>query len=519
MHVIADLQLHSRFSRAVSKDMTLPNIAAWAARKGIKLVATGDWTHPLWLREIEKDLEETGNGLLRLKQGAEVGQTFSASPPSLSPSASSAKSANGVALLEKAGLPAPSPLFLLATEISCIYTQGGKMRRVHTLVWVPSLKSARKINQEMTRSGCNLLSDGRPIIGLTSIQLAELVLSLEPKALIIPAHAWTPWFSLYGSMSGFDSIDEAFGPFAKNIYAVETGLSSSPAMNWRIAELDNRAIVSFSDAHSGPKLGREATVFDVGELTYESIYQAINSAGAKVGTPWSRDGQGPDLSGVPKDLGARAMAVAAKGVPPRAAPSIAYTIEFYPEEGKYHYTGHRLCNIRLSPQETRQKGTTCPVCGKALTIGVAQRVEDLASRSEEDLKLSAVNYQLSAGAATVRMVSSRAFPNRPPFVMLVPLQEIIAEAIGSPVASPKVQSAYGRLTEVLGGEFTVLLSAATEEIAKLAGSMVAQGVEKVRQGEIVIDPGYDGVFGVVAIWRGEEGKPLLNLSREQLSMF
>ena len=408
------------------------------------LVATGDWTHPLWMREIKQDLEEMGNGLLKLKTAAPR-----------------------------------DPLFILATEVSCIYSQAGRGRRIHTLIWVPSLDSADKINREMTRQGCNLMSDGRPIIGLSSIQVAELVLTIEPKALIIGAHIWTPWFSVFGSMSGFDSLEEAFGPYAKHIYAVETGLSSSPAMNWRIKELDNRSIVSFSDAHSGPKLGREATVFDVPELSYESIYQAIKQEGAS---------------------------------------KIAYTIEFYPEEGKYHWSGHRACNIRRSPREIREKGTTCPVCGKPLTEGVEQRGSELASRSEADLQLSVISYQLSE-KTNIRMMGSKAFPNRPPYVSLVPLQEIIAECIGSPVTSPKVQTPYRQLTDELDGEFAVLLSATHEEIAKIAGERIAVGMEKVRTGDIVIDPGYDGVFGVVKLWKEGEEKPLVDASREQLSIF
>lgn len=437
MQVIADLQLHSRFARAVSKQMTFPFIAEWARRKGIGLVATGDWTHPLWFREIERDLEELGNGVLKLKTGEE------------------------------------SPLFLLATEVSSIYSQGGRLRRVHTLIWVPTIEAARKINSEFTRHGCNLMSDGRPIIGLSSIHVAELVLSIEPKALVIPAHIWTPWFSAFGSLGGFDSLDEAFGLFAKNIYAVETGLSSNPAMNWRICELDNRTILSFSDAHSGPKLGREATVFDIPALTYENIYQAI------VGKS-----------------------------------QIAYTIEFYPEEGKYHYTGHRTCGIRWSPAETKQKGKTCPVCGKPLTIGVMHRVEDLAGRSEEDLRL----VEASVDGILARLTRSAAFPNRPPFVMLVPLQEIIAEAIGSPVASPKVQTPYFRLTDQLGGEFALLLTQPPDAIAHVAGQRIADGIDRVRRGDIAIDPGYDGVFGTVKIW-GEGEDRLVNPSKEQLTMF
>jgi uncharacterized protein (TIGR00375 family) len=435
MQVIADLQLHSRFSRAVSPQMTLPNISTWAKRKGIGLVATGDWTHPIWFSEIERDLEELGNGLLRLK-----------SDP------------NG-------------PLFLLATEVSCIYSQDGKLRRVHTLIWVPTTGSARQISQEMTKRGCNLLSDGRPIIGLTSIQVAELVLGIEPEALIIPAHAWTPWFSVFGSMSGFDSLDQAFGPYAKQIYAVETGLSSNPAMNWQISELDNRAIVSFSDAHSGPKLGREATVFEVedGTISYKTIYESI-----------------------------------------RGNTDIAYTIEFYPEEGKYHYTGHRACNIRLTPEEEKQKGSVCPVCGKPLTQGVAKRVGELAGRPEDDLQLA----KNEAG-----MTYSRTYPKRSPFVMLVPLLEIVAESLEKPVTSPAVQSLYMKMTDELGSEFAILLDKGREDIVHIAGERVAAGIMKVRKGELHIDPGYDGVFGVVKLWQEGEEKPLVDASREQLGLF
>lgn len=532
MQIIADLQLHSRFSRAVSPQMTIPNIAAWAGRKGIGLVATGDWTHPLWMREIKENLEEVGNGLLRLKssaQGPEVGMPLSRAvkvQTSNSPSSLNSQGRDGTSKVHASPGLSDSPLFLLATEVSCIYSQGGKVRRVHTLIWVPTLASADAINKEMTRRGCNLMSDGRPIIGLTSIQVAELVLTIEPKALIIPAHAWTPWFSVYGSLGGFDSIDEAFGPYAKHIYAVETGLSSNPSMNWRIKELDNRSIVSFSDAHSGPKLGREATVFEVGELSYDAIYCAIKQTPAEVGTPISRAASLANKNFDPSSE--KLVSKSSKIRIPKSEdgqnfvgstqPSIAYTIEFYPEEGKYHYTGHRACNIRLSPQESKAKGSTCPVCGKPLTQGVMQRVEELASRSEEELKLASMRQRINASEAEVTVTKSKAFPNRPAFVMLVPLQEIIAESVGSPVASPKVQTPYFRLTEALGGEFNVLLVAGREDIAKIAGERVAAGVEKVRTGDLVIDPGYDGVFGVVKLWGEGEEKPLVDASREQLQL-
>ncbi|MBI2405165.1 hypothetical protein HYV22_03235 [Candidatus Gottesmanbacteria bacterium] len=508
--------------------MTIPNIALWAKRKGIGLVATGDWTHPLWMREIKASLEEVGNGLLALR--AEVASKnldpgFSLSREQSPTNIDIHRRSQSESGQNFSGSPhANIPLFLLATEVSCIYSQAGRVRRVHTLIWVPSLASADNINKEMTRRGCNLMSDGRPIIGLTSIQVAELVFSVEPNALIIPAHAWTPWFSVYGSLGGFDSLEEAFGPFAKNIYAIETGLSSNPAMNWRIRELDHRSIVSFSDAHSGPKLGREATVFELSELSYEAIRtaiigkQGVNKQKLDVGSgKLDREVRSQKLDQTSNFQSQNPIS----NFPSPTSHSIAFTIEFYPEEGKYHYTGHRACNIRLSPEETKKKGVACPVCGKPLTQGVMQRVEELAGRSEEELQIELrfTNYELREKKTQIQVTGSKTFPNRPPFVMLVPLQEIIAESIGSPVASPKVQGPYQTLTDALGGEFNVLLSVSISDITKAAGERVAQGIEKVRRGDIVIDPGYDGVFGVVKIWKEGEEKPLLDSSKEQLSMF
>jgi len=430
MQFIADLHLHSHFSRAVSPEMTIPNMAIWAKKKGIGLVATGDWTHPLWMKEIERDLEERGNGILQLK--AKKDQT-----------------------------PESAPYFLLSTEISCIFSQNGKTRRVHTVVWVPTIASARKISQEITKRGGNVLSDGRPILGFSLIQLSELILSIEPNALIVPAHIWTPWFSVYGSMGGFDSLQEAFGQYEKHIYAVETGLSSSPDMNWMVGELDTRSIVSFSDAHSGPKLGREATVFELPELSFPDIKRALQN--------YQND---------------------------PTKPHIIKTIEFYPEEGKYHYTGHRDCHIRLTPDEVKTKGTTCSVCGKSLTQGVMQRVAQLATR-------------LHKKTAT----------NRPPFTMLVPLVEIISEAIGSPVTSPKVAIHYERLISKCQSEFHVLMDEDEKTILSLSTPQIADGIRKVRMGDIVIDPGYDGVFGVVRIWKSEKDKELVSSAGEQIGIF
>ncbi len=464
--IIADLQIHSKYSRAVSKDMTISGIYAWAKKKGIHLVATGDWTHPLWMKEIEEHLEEVGNGTLRIKS------TVNCQLPT-------AKNDN----IEQ------DPIFLLASEVSCIFSQGGKGRRVHTLVWVPTLDSAKKINKAMTKRGCNLMSDGRPIIGLSSIELAELVFEVEERTLLIPAHAWTPWFGAFGSMSGFDSLEEQFGPYADRIYAVETGLSSNPAMNWQIEELDRRAIVSFSDAHSGPKMGREATVFEIFDeqspISYQHIYDAIRS----------------------RFLGPKKDSVSAR---------IAYTIEFYPEEGKYHFSGHRSCNIRWGQEETKKNGTICPVCGKPLTQGVVQRVEELASRSEASLELAkdaSRPYGIQCD-----FIYSKAFPDRPPFVMLVPLQEIIAESIDAPVTSVKTQRIYDNLVNRFGSEFAILLQVSVDDIEQVAESRIAQAIQKVRTGDIAIDPGYDGVFGVVKIWRNQKEQSLVDLSKEQLSL-
>lgn len=454
MKIIADLQLHSKYSRAVSKDMVVQEIARWARVKGIDLAATGDWTHPLWFRELRASLEEAGEGIYKIKN-----QILNI------------KNTNQNSKIKDEG--SKEPHFLLSTEVSCIYSQGGKIRRIHILIFAPSFEVADRINQEFRRRGVNLLSDGRPIMGLTSRQVAELVLGVDERCLLIPAHCWTPWFSLYGSMSGFDSIEECFGDYSKYIYAIETGLSSDPAMNWRIGELENRQIVSFSDAHSGVKLGREATVFELPEVSYENIYKAIrqlgHSAFRKI-NPNSPKAEEP------------------------SSPSISYTIEFYPEEGKYHYTGHRDCGVRQTPGETRKLGTTCPVCGKKLTVGVMHRVEQLASREITNSKIQMTNDEHG-----VKWIKDEG-GGRPPYVMMVPLTEILSEVLKSGVSSKKVVSEYEKLTTVLGSEFKILLQIKPEDIEKVSGTKIREAVMKVRGGDIFIDPGYDGVFGKVKIW-------------------
>lgn len=443
MQVIADLQLHSRYARAVSQKMVVAEIADWCAKKGIGLVATGDWTHPLWLKELQVNLEEAAPGLYQAKKA-----------------------------------PPDSPFFLLSTEVSSIYTQGGRQRRIHTLIFASSFEVVERINNELLRRGANLMSDGRPIIGLSAREVAELVLGIDKNCLIIPAHAWTPWFSLYGSMSGFDSIKECFGELAKEIYAIETGLSSDPTMNWRIKELDNRSIVSFSDAHSPPKLGREATVFEIPEgekLSYEAIRKAIiQSPGTK-----------------------------------QSSPKIAYTIEFYPEEGKYHYTGHRNCEVVQSPEQTKKEGVVCPVCGRRLTVGVMHRVEELSGRELEPV-FSLDEY----GVRWVKHPKEK----RPPFVSLVPLLEILAESLEVGVSTQTTISEYEKLTQILGSEFKVLLKTKPEEIERVSGPRVKEAMMKVRGGDILVDPGFDGVFGKVKIWP-EEGKGEKREEKKQMGLF
>ena len=401
--------------------MNLENMAMWAKKKGIDLIATADWTHPLWFHEIKNSLQESSPGIFSLKSQS-------------------------------------SPNFLLSTEVASIYQQGGKLHRIHNLIFSPSFAVCEKIIAELRKRGANLNSDGRPMLGISAQEIVKIVLGVEEKCLVIPAHVWTPWFSLYGSMSGFDSVAECFGDQEKYIYAIETGLSSNPEMNWRIKDLDNRQILSFSDAHSGPKLGREATVFELPELSYENIRAAIMNSPNSPNTH-----------------------------------SISHTLEFYPEEGKYHYTGHRSCGVIQSPEETRARGTTCHVCGKPLTVGVMHRVEQLTTNNIQQTTIFD-----EYGTKWIK----HPLEKRPPYAMLVPLQEIIAEAVGTAPISQKVQVIYEQLVALLNGEFNVLLKAKLTDIAKISNEKIAEGIKKVRCGNIFIRPGFDGEFGIVKIWSG-----------------
>ncbi|HEX8965522.1 MAG TPA: endonuclease Q family protein [Patescibacteria group bacterium] len=431
MHVVADLHLHSKYSRAVSPQMTPPVMSYVGKQKGIDILSTGDWTHPLWLKEIKSFLTEAEEGLYKIKN------------------------------------PKPGEektRFLLSVEIANIYSQAGKGRRIHNLVLSPSFETSEKINKELVKRGYNITSDGRPIIGLSSKGLLELILEIDERALLIPCHIWTPWFGMYGTSSGFNSITESFGDLGKYIYGIETGLSSDPEMNWEIKELDTRSILSFSDAHSPAKMGREATVFNVQELSYSAIREAIMAPMLK--------SQGKEVSNM-----------------------VAYTIEFYPEEGKYHYSGHRKCHVALTPEEQKKSSGICPVCGRKVTDGVMRRVQELANEDPRG-----VAKQNDAGLKWITDPKKM----HPPFVKIVPLNEIIAEAIDRPVTSPKVKVLFDELCEKLESELFVLLKAEINDIAKIAGEKVAEAVQKVRSANIVIKPGYDGVYGVVKIWH--EGK-------------
>ena len=403
MKFVADFHLHSKYSRATSQEMNLENLDKWAQIKGIKVLGTGDFTHPEWFKELKEKLKEEERGLFKLKDGHSETR------------------------------------FILTTEISCVYSKGGRVRKIHIILFAPSFEVVEKINAHLGWVG-NLKADGRPTLGLDAKELAKIVLSISSDCLIVPAHIWTPWFSLFGSRSGFDSLEECFEEYSEHIFAGETGLSSDPAMNWRVSALDKITLISNSDSHSPSRIGREANVFDTA-LDYFLILEAIKKKDKE---------------------------------------KLLYTIEFYPEEGKYHYDGHRLCNIRMSPEESKKTGGICPNCGKPLTIGVLNRVEQLADRPEGFVPQNAI-----------------------PFKRLVPLEEIIAQALNVNKIAKQVRRDYQNLIKNFGNEFNILLSAPKEDLEKVAGSKIAEGVIRAREGRVIAEPGYDGVYGKIRVF-GEE---------------
>jgi ATP-dependent DNA helicase UvrD/PcrA len=411
----ADLHIHSRFSRACSKDCDLPKLAWWAARKGVTAVGTGDFTHPAWAAELTECLVPAEPGLLRLRDDLAAG-VMRGLPPSCR----------------------SQPRFMLSAEISTIYSRDGVTRKVHHLIYAPTFEAAEKITAALAKTG-NLASDGRPILGLDSRHLLEITLSAGPGCFLVPAHIWTPWFAVLGSKSGFDSVAECYLDLADQVFAVETGLSSDPPMNWMFSILDRYRLVSNSDAHSPPMLGREATTFST-ELDYFAIAAAL------------RTGQG-----------------------------LAGTLNFFPEGGRYHLDGHRKCGVRLVPAQSVSHGGMCPECGKPLTIGVLHRVSELADRPEGTRPPGAANYS-----------------------NLVSLPEIVGEINHTGPKSKKVTAEVDRLTAALGPELSILCEADAASIQRAGGSLLAEAVTRLRRGQVIKEPGYDGEYGVIRLFQPAE---------------
>jgi len=414
MEYITDMHLHSRYSRATSRDLNIAGLYRGARLKGIDIIGTGDFTFPAYAKEMEKELEPIGGGLYSFKRREEIGS-----------------------------VPVKNdrdPKFIITTEISNIYKRHNKVRRIHTVIVAPGLDEVKELNKQLDKIG-NIKSDGRPILGMDVADMAKLIWDVSEDFIIIPAHAWTPWFAIFGSKSGFDSIEECFGDLASKIHAIETGLSSDPAMNRRLSQLDSISIISNSDAHSLPNLGREATVFELESPSIANIKTALQKGASHKN-------------------------------------SISHTIEFYPQEGKYHYDGHRACAFVCEPKETKRLKGICPKCKKPLTVGVEYRVEELADR-DEPKKLEAFKY-------------------------IVPLQEIIADAFAQKKGTKAVQETYDALIASVADEFTLLLKTPLADIEAFGIFEIAEGVRRVREGEVRIEPGYDGEYGVVSVFRPDE---------------
>ncbi|MDP3182338.1 MAG: UvrD-helicase domain-containing protein [Desulfobaccales bacterium] len=421
MEVIADLHIHSRFSIATAREADLEHLDLWGRYKGVQVVGTGDCTHPQWLLELTDKLEPVADGVYGLKPTLALplglkGPPWEATPP---------------------------VRFLITGEVSTIYKKGGRVRKVHLILLLPSLEAAAKLSQRLGRLG-NVTSDGRPILGLDARNLVELVLESHPEALVIPAHIWTPWFSVLGSKSGFDSLEDCFEDSLAHIYALETGLSSDPAMNWQVSALDRFLLVSNSDAHSPHKLGREANLFEV-PPTYPALTEAI-----------------------------------------RRKTGFRGTLEFFPQEGKYHLDGHRQCGLRLTPQEAKTLGGRCPRCEKPLTLGVMHRVQDLADRP--------------IGSPP---------PEARPFESLIALLEVLAEVLEVNAGSKKVRHRYFRLLETLGPELDILRRVPLTDLAREGGGLLAYGIDKMRRGEVHINPGYDGAYGEIHLFTQEERRRIM----------
>ena len=410
MRFIADFHVHSKYSRATSKDMDVENMAKWAGLKGVNLLGTGDFTHPFYFAGLKQKLEPLGNGLFTLKK--EYYKNASQADVH----------------------------FILTTEVSNMFQQGGGSRRIHTMIFAPNFKVVEKINNELSELG-KLSSDGRPIFGFPAKELVEIITDVSDECFLVPAHVWTPWFSVFGANSGFDSIEECFEEQSKHISCIETGLSSDPQMNWRLSALDKICLISNSDAHSPSRIGREANVFDC-EMNYNEIIKAIKTKDKE---------------------------------------KFLFTIEFFPQEGKYHFDGHRNCDILFSPAESRKNKNICPVCGRKLTIGVMHRVETLADRPEGFVPENAI-----------------------PCKHLIPLMEIIAGALNQGVDTKGVENEYLRLVSTYGSEFRILLDLPLEELEKSTSPKILEGIKRVREEDLSITPGFDGVYGKIQIFEEKE---------------
>ena len=411
MQFVADLHIHSKYSRATSRSMDIPNLAKWAKLKGVNLLATGDFTHHLWLQELKKYLKPLGKSGLYTYQGIN---------------------------------------FILSAEISSIFSQNNKVYRVHNLVLAPSFKVVEEINKMLSFHG-NLASDGRPILGMSCLKIAEELFKVSGDLMLIPAHIWTPWFSVFGSRSGFDSLEEAYGKYTSKITALETGLSSDPAMNWRWSKLDKLALVSNSDSHSPSRIGRESNVFNC-EMNFWEIKKVLEDKDKE---------------------------------------KFLYTIEFFPEEGRYHYDGHRNCSIRFHPSQTKEHKGICPKCNKPLTVGVLSRVDQLADRDEGFVPEGAIGFK-----------------------SFVPLDEIIAETKGVGKASKQVEKEYLDIVMRLDSEFNVLVNMSARELESQMPEKIAAGIVKVRERNIEVSPGFDGEYGKIKIFGAQDKK-----EKEQLTLF
>ncbi len=429
MNFIADLHIHSRFSRATSKALNPRHLAAWARCKGIDVLGTGDFTHPQWRAELREQLAfDEASGLYRLKGEPEQPEILDGARP-------------------RSHEDKQGPLFCLQAEISSIYKRHGKVRKVHNLVFVPDLDAADRLSERLAQIG-NLNSDGRPILGLDSRDLLEIMLETVPQAVLVPAHVWTPWFALFGSKSGFDRLEDCFADLSEHIFALETGLSSDPAMNRLISRLDGYALISNSDAHSGANLGREANLF-AGPPSYAGMFTALRAAARRE----------PQDSLACRFLG---------------------TMEFYPEEGKYHLDGHRACNVVLEPREALALNNICPVCGKPLTVGVLHRVLELADRE-----------------APARL------PLEPEARPLIPLPEVVGEILGVGSGSRKVQERYSRLLRELGPELDILCHLPEADL-RAHWEPLGEAVARMRRGQVIRQGGFDGQYGVVRVFEPEE---------------